>query len=277
MNAMKSGSVLDGIIEQTLRDLELRKIRLSVAELRRKMKLHPPPIDIEMSLRNDTVSLIAEFKRASPSKGHFEIDVVPDMVAVSYIAGGAMAISCLTDGPFFEGSLGDLENIAAAAYKSNRPVGVLRKDFIVDSYQVEEARAFGGSCILLIVAALDDASLVALAAKAGELGMGVLVEVHDEPELERALEAGATLIGINNRDLRTLTVDLKVTERLTPLIPLDRIVIGESGITTRADVERMASAGVDSILVGESIIQRVDRETAVRELTGVKRRVRDRH
>jgi indole-3-glycerol phosphate synthase len=275
LNDSATGTVLDRIVARTLTDLERRKSRMSVPELRDKMDLQPPPIDFEKSLTSDTVSLISEFKRASPSRGHFGIDVEPAAIATSYVAGGASAISCLTDGPFFEGSLEDLGIVAAVAYRADRPVGVLRKDFIVDAYQIDEARAYGASCILLIVAALDDASLLALSARTRELGMSILIEVHDEPELDRALRAGATMIGINNRNLRSLHVDMEVTERLAPLIPPGCMVVGESGISTRADVERLASAGVDAILVGESIITQPDREAAVRALTGVKRRSRD--
>lgn len=276
MSLASSGTVLDRIVAQTRCDLAARQVRVTATELRRRIDAQPPPIDFESSLRKGTVAVIAEFKRASPSKGHFDIEVTPATVAEKYIAGGASAISCLTDGPFFEGSLADLEIISAASRAADRPLGVLRKDFIVDAYQVEEARAYGASCVLLIVAALDDGLLAALSAKARGLGMAALVEVHDEAELERALNAGATLVGINNRNLRTLEVDLSVTERLTALIPPDRIVVGESGISTRADVERMARAGVNAVLVGESIILQADRAAAVRALTGIRRRDRER-
>ena len=269
MSTLETGTVLDRIVARTKTDLDERKSRVPESELRAGIASQLPAVDVEAALKGETVKVIAEFKRASPSKGHFEVDIEPHSVASAYIAGGAAAISCLTDGPFFEGSLDDLATVASAASMSDRPVGVLRKDFIVDEYQVMEARAYGASCILLIVAALDDAKLIALLASARDLGMSSLVEIHDEPELERALGAGATLIGINNRDLRTLQVDLGVAERLAPRIPPDRIVVGESGITTRADVERMARAGVDAILVGESLIVQADREAAVRALVEI--------
>lgn len=266
-----TGTVLDRILARTVHDLAGRMTRVPVSVLHRRIARQSPPVDVEAALKAETVALIAEFKRASPSKGHFEIEIEPGAVATSYIAGGAAAISCLTDGPFFEGSLHDLEAIANVGEVADRPVGVLRKDFIVDAYQVVEARASGASCILLIAAALDDATVTALSETARDAGMSSLVEVHDERELERALAIGATMIGINNRDLRTLRVDLGVTERLAPRIPPDRVVVGESGIATRADIERMASAGVDAILVGESIIVQLDREAATRALTGVRR------
>jgi indole-3-glycerol phosphate synthase len=266
---LETGTVLDRIVVRTKTDLDERKSRVPESELRAGIASQLPAVDVEAALKGETVKVIAEFKRASPSKGHFDVQIEPHSVASAYIAGGAAAISCLTDGPFFEGSLDDLATVASAASMSDRPVGVLRKDFIVDEYQVMEARAYGASCILLIVAALDDAKLIALSASAWDLGMSSLVEIHDESELERALGAGATLIGINNRDLRTLQVDLGVAERLAPRIPPDRIVVGESGITTRADVERMARAGVDAILVGESLIVQADREAAVRALVEI--------
>lgn len=266
MSTLETGTVLDRIVARTKTDLDDRKSRVPESVLRAGIDRQRAVVDVEAALKGETVKLIAEFKRASPSKGHFEVEIEPHSVASAYIAGGAAAISCLTDGPFFEGSLADLATVASAASMNDRPVGVLRKDFIVDEYQVMEARAYGASCILLIVAALDDAKLSALSSSARDLGMSSLVEIHDESELERALGAGVTLIGINNRNLRTLQVDLGVTERLAPRIPPDRIVVGESGIVTRADIERMARAGVDAILVGESIIMQDDCEAAVRAL-----------
>ena len=271
MSASDTGTVLDRIVARTKVDLDERKASVPESVLHARIASQRPAVDFEAALKGETVKLIAEFKRASPSKGHFDVEIEPHGVATAYIAGGAAAISCLTDGPFFEGSLDDLASVATVASMSDRPVGILRKDFIVDEYQVMEARAYGASCILLIVAALDDATLTTLSALARDLGMSSLVEIHDEPELERALKAGTTLIGINNRDLRTLQVDLGVTERLAPRIPPDLGVVGESGIATRADIERMARAGVDAILVGESVIVQADREAAVRALAGVPR------
>lgn len=275
MTDSATGIVLETILARTRRDLAVRKANVSVAALRDQIARSSQPVSFLSSLRSDAVAVIAEFKRASPSKGHFGVDAEPATVASSYIAGGASAISCLTDEPFFAGALADLADIAAVAAAADPPVGILRKDFIVDEYQVEEARAFGASCILLIVAALDDTSLRKLVAKASDLNMGALIEVHDEAELERALGAGADLIGINNRNLRTLDVDLGVTERLAPGIPSSCIVVGESGIATPADVARMASAGVDAILVGESIIMQPDWQAAVQALVGAERRDRE--
>ncbi|MEJ7901643.1 MAG: indole-3-glycerol phosphate synthase TrpC, partial [Thermomicrobiales bacterium] len=225
-------------------------------------------------LRQETVTVIAEVKRASPSKGRFPGVVDPPAVAADYAAGEASAISCLTDGPFFEGSLTDLESVVAVTELLDRPVGVLRKDFMIDRYQVDEARAYGASCILLIVACLDDDLLRDLYEHATSLGLSTLVEVHDERELERAVVAGATLIGINNRDLKTLKVDLDVTSRLVSGVPSGVVVVGESGISTVDHVCTMAEAGVDAILVGESLIVQLDRAQALRALTGIRKHER---
>ncbi|MBA3378135.1 MAG: indole-3-glycerol phosphate synthase TrpC, partial [Chloroflexia bacterium] len=225
-------------------------------------------------LRQETVTVIAEVKRASPSKGRFSAEVDPATVAARYAEGGAAAVSCLTDGPFFEGSLDDLAAVVEFTSRLDQPVGVLRKDFMIDRYQIDEARAYGASCILLIVACLDDDLLRDLYEYATSLGLSTLVEVHDGPELERALGAGAMLIGINNRDLKTLTVDLEVTNRLVPGIPPGVLVVGESGISTVDHVRTMAEAGVDAILVGESLIMQDDRAQAVRALTGIRKHER---
>ena len=215
-------------------------------------------------------TVIAEIKRASPSRGVFPVAVDPAAVAAEYLAGGAAALSVLTDEPFFRGSLADLEAVAGVAHRGPRPAPVLRKDFVVDPFQIVEARAHGADAILLIVVALDDALLRSLLAESARLGMDALVEVHDETELERAADAGATLIGINNRDLRSFHVDLAVTERLAPLAPDGALLVGESGIFTGEDVTRLRRAGIDAVLVGESLIVAPDRAAAVRALREAK-------
>ncbi len=270
----ETGTVLDRIAAQTRIDLEARKSAVPAAELQRSFGDHPEPLRFTALLRRETVTVIAEVKRASPSKGRFPVDIDPLGVAEAYATGGASAISCLTDGPFFDGSLGDLDSVVAVTKKLDRPVGVLRKDFMIDRYQVDEARAHGASCILLIVACLDDGLLRDLYEHATSLGLSTLIEVHDERELERALGAGATLVGINNRDLKTLKVDLDVTNRLVAGIPPGVIVVGESGISTVDHVRTMAEAGLDAILVGESLIVQGDRAQAVRALTGVRKHQR---
>jgi indole-3-glycerol phosphate synthase len=216
-------------------------------------------------------SVIAEFKRASPSRGRFAVDVNPVEVAAEYASGGAVAMSVLTDEPFFEGSLDDLTDGARAAHAQTVPLAVLRKDFIVDEYQVLEARAAGADAILLIVAALDQPTLARLSEFACDTGLDTLVEVHDEEELARAEAIGAAIIGVNNRDLRTFAVDLAVTERLAARRTTDALLVAESGIFSRHDVERLESAGADAILVGESLVLAPDRAAAIRQLRGVTR------
>lgn len=271
----ETGTVLDRIVAQTRIDLEARRAGVPSAELHRRFHDHPDPLPFSALLRQETVTVIAEVKRASPSKGRFPVEVDPPLVAAEYAAGGASAISCLTNGPFFMGSLDDLAAVVAVTKQLDRPVGVLRKDFMIDRFQVDEARAYGASCILLIVACLDDGLLRDLHEHATSLGLSTLVEVHNEHELDRALTAGATLVGINNRDLKTLKVDLEVTNRLVSDIPPGVVVVGESGISTVDHVRTMAEAGVDAILVGESLIVQDDRAQAVRALTGVEKRSRD--
>jgi len=271
---MASGTVVDRIVAQTRVDLEVRKRQVPREALLERIERQPAPVDFEGSLRRQHVAVIAEFKRASPSRGRFPVDIDAATVTADYIEGGAAAISCLTDGPSFHGSLDDLERVVESARGIDPNVGVLRKDFMVDPYQIDEARAFGASCILLIAAVLDDASLGELAAYASLLGLASLIEVHDEAELERALAVGASLIGINNRNLKPLDVDLGVSERLAALVPKDVTLVGESGISNVEDVERTARAGVDAILVGESLIVHPRRRQALRSLSGVARRPR---
>jgi indole-3-glycerol phosphate synthase len=268
---LETGTVLDRIVDQTRLDLAKRMERTPRSALQDAFSAHPAPIDMAASLRADSVQVIAEIKRASPSKGAFPVAVNPPAVAADYARGGAAAISCLTDAPFFQGSLDDLAAVTSASSDLGKPIGVLRKDFMVDPYQIDEARAFGASCILLIAACLDDQLMQDLHDYAASLGLSVLVEVHDERELERALRIGPTLLGINNRDLKTLKVDLETTLQLAQFVPADVVLIGESGILTRAHVEDMASSGVDAVLVGESLIVQDDRAAAVAALLGVEK------
>ena len=231
--------------------------RLPLAALREQVKAAPPPRDFAGALRArlaaNRAAVIAEVKKASPSKGVLREDFDPAAIARSYAAHGAACLSVLTDVQYFQGAPQYLERARAA---SGLPV--LRKDFIVDEYQIAEARSWGADAILLIVAALDAPRLRNFEAVAQELGMAVLVEVHDAAELELALQLETPLIGINNRNLRTFETRLDTTLDLLPLIGADRIVITESGILTPADVSRMRTAGVHAFLVGEAFMRAPD-------------------
>jgi indole-3-glycerol phosphate synthase len=265
---VETGTILDRILAQTTADVAVRKSTTPVAALERIARDRQAPVGLRSALARPGLSVIAEFKRASPSRGRFPVELDPAAVAAEYLRGDASGLSVLTDGPFFQGSLDDLSAAAAVAHRASPSAPVLRKDFVVDDYQIAEALAFGADAILLIVAALDQRTLTDLLTAARERGLGVLVEVHDEAELARAADAGAEVIGINNRDLHTFHVDLAVTERLAPLAPPETVLVGESGIFTVADAARLAAVGVDAILVGESLIVSPDRSAAVAALAG---------
>ncbi|MGH2533773.1 MAG: indole-3-glycerol phosphate synthase TrpC [Thermomicrobiales bacterium] len=263
---VETGTVLDRILVRTRTDLDARKRNRPIAALERLTVDRGAPWRLADALAGTEVAVIAEIKRASPSKGLFPVEVDPAAVAAEYLAGGAAALSVLTDEPFFRGSLDDLRAAAIVAHESKRPV--LRKDFVLDEYQLIEALAYGADAVLLIVAALDQLLLARLYREANDLGLSVLVEVHEEEEMRRAAELGAEVIGINNRDLRSFTIDLSVTERVAPLAPAGAVLVSESGIFSYQEVRRLEQAGIDAVLVGESLIVASDRSAAVRALLG---------
>jgi len=270
----ETGTVLDRIVAQRREQLALARRATPQAALEERSAALPSSIDFASRLREGAASstagarlrLVAEIKRASPSKGVFDADLNAAAQAQRYATAGAAAISVLTESAFFQGSLADLEAARAALGDDHGRPALLRKDFLFDAYQLIEARAAGADALLLIAVLLQPSALAELLALTHELGLEALVEVHDEPELRAALDAGARVLGVNNRDLRNFAEDLATFERLAPLVPSDVTLVAESAIKTAADAERMAEAGAHAVLVGEALVLSGDIEAKAREL-----------
>ncbi|UUO06316.1 indole-3-glycerol phosphate synthase TrpC [Blastopirellula sp. J2-11] len=257
-------TVLDKIVATKREEIAVAKSQYPVELLESMIADAPPVRDFFGALAAaGPIKLIAEVKKASPSKGIIREDFNPVDIALAYEAAGATCISCLTDEVYFQGSLDYLREIRKAV-----SIPVLRKDFILDPYQLLEARVAGADAVLLIAECLDDCALRSLHNAAIDLGMTPLVELYDPENITRVLEAGADLIGVNNRDLRTFEIDLQHTVRLRQQIPSDKLLVGESGIFTHDDVQLLSTAGVDAILVGESLMRQADIGAAVKALLG---------
>lgn len=259
---VKTDTVLDRILARKVNEIEERRGRAPQPTLEAMSGRVSRPKDFVGALHRDTVALIAEVKKASPSKGMLIEDFDHRALAKTYAANGAAAISVLTDEDFFQGHLQYLVDV-----KHESELPVLRKDFIIDPYQVYEARVARADAVLLIVAALSDEQLVELHALIAELGMAALVEVHDEAEVERALKIGANLIGINNRDLKSFDVDLQTTEKLAALVPEGVTLVAESGLKTAADVALMGEVGAHAVLIGEGLVTAADTPAAVKSFS----------
>jgi indole-3-glycerol phosphate synthase len=260
-SAAGSQNVLDEILAGVREDVEARQQRIPLELIRELAAQAPPAKDAFSLLRSPGVGVIAEVKRSSPSKGHLAEIPDPAELAGEYAAGGARCISVLTESRWFGGSLADFDAVRAAV-----DVPLLRKDFVVSSYQVHEARAHGADLVLLIVAALEQNALMGLLERVESLGMTALVEVHTEDEADRAMAAGARVIGVNARNLRTLEVDREVFERIAPGLPNSIVKIAESGVRGPHDLIRYASAGADAVLVGEGLVTQKSPRDAVAEL-----------
>jgi indole-3-glycerol phosphate synthase len=258
-------TILNDIAQYKRAEVAAAKARTSLAEAERAAAAAPPVRPFAASIAHHIATagsaLIAEIKRASPSKGLIRADFDPPGLARAYEAGGAACLSILTDGPSFQGGA---DYLIAARAACTLPV--LRKDFMLEPYQVAEARAMGADCILIIMAMVDDAAAAALSAEAQRWGMDVLIETHDEDEIRRALRIDGRMIGVNNRNLHTFETKLETTERLAPMIPTGRIAVAESGIATPAEIARLKKAGVHAFLVGESLMRQADVAAATKAL-----------
>jgi len=257
--------ILDEIVAHKRVDVAVRMVRRSAAEVAAAAEQQPAPPDFRAALAGPELAVIAEIKGASPSAGTIRGAYDPLAMASAYAAGGAAALSVLTDARYFRGSWEDLRAVALGS-----PLPVLCKEFIIDPYQIDEARAAGAAAVLLIAGVLSEEELRQFLEHARGRGLDALIEVHTEKEVGSALRAGADSIGVNNRDLRTLRVDLDTTARLRPLIPEGILVVSESGFERRAEVERVEQIGVDAILIGTALMASADPAATLRELRGVR-------
>jgi indole-3-glycerol phosphate synthase len=262
-----TGTILDEIIEAKRVELARHKATLSQAAIEEQVKTAPFPLNLSGALWGDKVRLIAECKKASPSKGLLAPNYDPVAMAMTYAENGAAAISVLTEGDYFQGNLEHLRAVKAAVGPMGVPV--LRKDFLFDPYQLYEARANGADAALLIVAALEESQLREMLEVAQSIWLQALVEVHSEQELETALRCGAEIIGINHRDLKTFNIEMTLSLKLRPLIPAGRLIVAESGMSSAEDVLPLKQAGVNAILVGEAVMTARDPAAKVRELSSV--------
>jgi indole-3-glycerol phosphate synthase len=254
-------NVLDDIVGGVKQDVAARQARVGLDQVKAAAHAAPPPLDAYLALRARGVAVIAEIKRRSPSKGALAENLSPAELAGHYQAGGARVVSVLTEERRFGGSLADLDAVRSAV-----SIPVLRKDFVVSSYQVHEARAHGADLVLLIVAALEQNVLIGLRERIESLGMTALVEVHDEEEASRALDAGARVIGVNARSLKTLEVDRSIFERIAPGLPGEVVKVAESGVRDAHDLITYAAAGADAVLVGEGLVTSGNPRQAVADL-----------
>ena len=258
-------SILNQIVAKKREELAAALATTPLSALQERIAARPPALDFAAALRGEGISLIAEVKKASPSKGLLRADFEPTELATTYAGNGAAAISVITDGHFL-GEPAHLTAVKESGASANAPV--LRKDFLFDPYQVHEARAIGADTYLLIVDILSPSQLSDLIGVGKSLGMTPLVETHDADEIAAAIDAGAEVIGINNRDLHTFVTDLATTEQLAALIPRDKVIVSESGISTPDDLARLEPYGVNAVLVGEALVTADDTAAKVRSLTG---------
>jgi indole-3-glycerol phosphate synthase len=253
--------MLDKIVAQKREEVEQRKKAVAMAHLQERIARQKPALDLALALKGNRIRLIAEVKQASLSRGKLSPNFNPVGLARTYAEGGAAAISVLTEANYFMGSIEHL-----AAIKEAVGLPLLRKDFIFDPYQVYESRAYGADALLLITAILSQEQLKEFVSMSQSLGLRCLVEIHNEGEVERAILSEAEIIGINNRDLNTFVVDINTTRRLRPLIPKEKIVVSESGIKSRKDIEKLEKWGVDAVLVGEALVTASDVRAKMKEL-----------